>query len=328
MHLILFIAKIVLNVLEITILVLLGVAFITLFERKLLANYQRRVGPNAVGMFGLLQPIADGVKLVFKEVTAVLGTNHTIFSVAPLIAISLSEVIWFIVTVNATYAFTQFIASIVLILITLSINALPFMLGGWAGHSRYALLGALRTAAQMISYEVILGANIIILTIFSGDISVAGIEAAQEQCWFVFTFWPVFIVHLIASLAEGSRIPFDLPEAEGELVAGYIVEYAAVEFAYFFIAEYTNLFSTSLIMAQFFFGGQLAISFLEEFFPSGVFWLVLKTFIIFYFLLTVRAFAPRLRFDQLMQSCWIIGLPFVLILLTTYAYIISEVGIR
>jgi len=326
MTFILFIIKVILNVLEITILVLLAVAFITLFERKLLANYQRRVGPNVVGLFGFLQPIVDGVKLVFKEITSVLGTNHTIFTLAPLMALTFSDVLWLIITLNANYVFVQYIASLVLILLILSINAIPFILGGWASHSRYALLGALRTAAQMISYEVVLALNIMSLTIFSGDISLPEIESAQEDCWFVFPFFPIFMIHLFASLAETSRIPFDLPEAEGELVAGYIVEYAAVEFAYFFIAEYTNIFSTSLVMTQLFFGGHLAPSMFEDIFPSGIFWLFIKTFFIFELLLTIRALLPRLRFDQLMQICWITLLPVTLGMLTAYAILLFMVG--
>jgi len=318
MDLLFFIINIVLTVLELTVLVLLAVAFITLFERKLLANFQRRIGPNKVGFLGLFQAIADGVKLVFKEVTQVLGTNHTIFTVAPLVALVFADSIWFILTFLFDYSFIQYIFSLILIFVVLSANALPFILGGWASHSRYALLGALRTAAQMISYEVILALNLLPINMFVGDFSIFEIEMAQEDCWFIFPFLPTFIFHFIAASAETARLPFDLPEAEGELVAGYIVEYAAVEFAFFFIAEYTNIYSAALLMAQLFLGGSAAPGFLASLLPSGIFWLFIKTFILFNMMLTTRALMPRLRFDQLMKFCWVQALPVTLIALTTY----------
>jgi len=317
----LLLVKVVLTALEITILVLAAVALITLYERKLLANYQRRVGPNVVGIFGFLQPIADGVKLVFKEVASILGTNHTIFTAAPLISMVIAYLLWFIVALNVDYIFAQFIASMGIVLLVLSINALPFILGGWAAHSRYALIGALRTAAQMISYEVIFGINAILLGLLVGTLSLTEIQMAQESCWFVLPYWPMFIIHVLASMAETSRTPFDLPEAEGELVAGYIVEYAAVEFAYFFIAEYTSVLFSSLLTTQLFLGGGLAPVFLEQIIPSGEAWLLIKSFIIFHIIFTFRALAPRERFDQLMQTCWVILLPTIFGLLAGYGIV-------
>jgi len=307
-------------VLELTILVLLAVAFITLFERKLLANYQRRLGPNKVGFLGLFQAIADGVKLIFKEVVQVLGTNHSIFTIAPLVALVFADAIWFIITFIFNYTFIQYLFSLILIFMILSANAIPFILGGWASHSRYALLGALRTAAQMISYEVILALNLLPLNVFVGDFSIFQIELAQEDYWFIFPFLSTFLFHFIAVSAETARLPFDLPEAEGELVAGYIVEYAAVEFAFFFIAEYTNIFSSALLMAQLFLGGSIAPSLIAWIIPSGIIWLFIKTFFIFYFLLTSRALLPRLRFDQLMYFCWVVALPVTLALLSIYIF--------
>lgn len=318
MDLILFFVKLLLSVLELTILVLLAVAFITIFERKLLAGYQRRLGPTKVGFLGLFQAIADGVKLIFKEVVQVLGTNHSIFTLAPLVAMVFADAIWFIITFVFNYTFIQYIFSLILIFMILSANAIPFILGGWSSHSRYALLGSLRTAAQMISYEVILALNLLPLNLFTGDFSIFQMEAAQEDLWFIIPFLPTFLFHFIAVSAETARVPFDLPEAEGELVAGYMVEYAAVEFAYFFIAEYTNIFSSALLMAQLFLGGAYALPFFGELIPTSIFWLFIKTFFLFYIMLTARALLPRLRFDQLMYFCWVVALPVTLLLLVIY----------
>lgn len=306
----------ILSMLEIIILVLLGVAFITLFERRLLANFQRRQGPNLVGPFGLLQPFADGIKLVFKEIVDVFGASTDIFTLAPILALTFAEILWFIIAATSDYIFLNYIFSILSLFILLSLSAIPSMLVGWASHSRYALLGALRAAAQTISYEVILALNLLPIMLFVGSFSLQ--EIAELDSWLIFSFFPVFLIHFICVLAEGYRTPFDLPEAEGELVAGYIVEVSSVEFAEFFIAEYANLLAATLLIVQLFFGGDSAPSLFSILIPAGIFWLFIKTFILFYLLLSVRALLPRYRYEQLMHFCWYTALPLVLCFVAIY----------
>jgi NADH-quinone oxidoreductase subunit H len=313
---ILVVIQYVLSVLEIVVLVLLGVAFTTLFERRVLANYQRRQGPNNVGFWGLLQPFADGAKLVFKEIVDVFGASTDIFTIAPILALSLAELLWFVIAVTSDYILLNYIFSILSLFIVLSLSAVPSMLVGWASHSRYALLGALRAAAQTISYEVILALNLVPIMLFTSSFSLQ--EIYELDSWLIFSFTPVFIIHLICTLAEGYRTPFDLPEAEGELVAGYIVEVSSVEFAEFFIAEYANLLSSTLFIVQLFFGGASSPAILANIIPAGIFWLFLKTFIVFYIILTIRALLPRYRYDQLMHFCWYTALPVVLLLVFFY----------
>lgn len=240
----------IIDMLEVIVLVLLGVAFTTLFERRLLANYQRRQGPVFVGPWGLLQPFADGAKLVFKEIVDVFGASTDIFTIAPILALTFAEVLWFIITINTDYIFLNYTFNILIVFIILSLSAVPSMLVGWASHSRYALLGALRAAAQTISYEVVLALNLVPIVLLINSFSLQDI--AELDHWLLLPFLPIFLIHLIATLAEGYRAPFDLPEAEGELVAGYIVEVSSVEFAEFFIAEYANLMSSTLFIVQVF----------------------------------------------------------------------------
>jgi NADH-quinone oxidoreductase subunit H len=313
---VLTILEYVLSVLEIVILVLLGVAFTTLFERRLLANYQRRQGPNTVGILGLLQPFADGAKLVFKELVDIFGASIDIFTIAPIIALTLAEMLWFIIAINSDYIFLNYAFNLLGVFIFLSLNAVPAMLIGWSSSSRYALLGALRAAAQTISYEVILAINLLPIVLTTSSFSLHDIMELND--WLVITFFPVFIIHIITLLAEGYRAPYDLPEAEGELVAGYIVEVSSVEFAEIFISEYANLMSSTLFTVQLFFGGSSAPTIFENIIPSGIFWLFIKTFMLYYLILSVRALVPRYRYEQLMQFCWSTALPIVLLMVFFY----------
>jgi NADH-quinone oxidoreductase subunit H len=278
-----------------------------------------RQGPFTVGFWGLLQPFADGAKLIFKEIVDVFGASTDIFTIAPILALTFAEVLWFIIMVTTDYIFLNYSFNLLSLFIILSLSAVPSMLVGWASHSRYALLGALRAAAQTISYEVVLALNLIPIVLFAGTFSLQ--EIYELDTWLIFPFLSTFIIHLICVLAEGYRAPFDLPEAEGELVAGYIVEVSSVEFAEFFIAEYANLLAASLLIVQLFFGGDTAPSILINIVPTGVFWIFIKTFILFYMILTIRALLPRYRYDQLMYFCWVIALPVVLLTVTFFVVI-------
>lgn len=269
-----------------------------------------------VGPLGLLQPFADGAKLVFKEIVDVFGASTDIFTIAPILALTFAEVLWFIITVNSDYIFLNYTFNIIGLFIILSLSSVPSMLVGWASHSRYALLGSLRAAAQTISYEVIMALNLVPIILLVNSFSLQDIM--ELDAWLFLPFLPILIIHFIATLAEGYRSPFDLPEAEGELVAGYIVEVSSVEFAEFFIAEYANLMSATLLIVQLFFGGNTCPVFLNLSIPSGTFWIFIKMFIVYYLILTVRALVPRYRYDQLMYFCWFISLPLVLFYVLYY----------
>lgn len=308
-----------LDLLEVIVLVLLGVAFTTLFERRLLANYQRRQGPITVGPWGLLQPFADGAKLVFKEIVDIFGASTDIFTIAPILALTFAEVLWFIITINSDYIFLNYSFNILGLFIILSLSSIPSILVGWSSHSRYALLGSLRAAAQTISYEVIMALNLVPIILLINSFSIQDIT--ELDAWLFLSFLPILIIHFIATLAESYRSPFDLPEAEGELVAGYIVEVSSVEFAEFFIAEYANLMSATLFIVQIFFGGTTAPTFFNGIIPTGVFWIFIKMFVVYYLILTVRALLPRYRYDQLMYFCWFIALPLVLFYVFYYYFL-------
>jgi NADH-quinone oxidoreductase subunit H len=288
------------NFLLIIVPILLAVAFLTLLERKLLASVQLRRGPAIVGIFGLLQPLADGLKLFVKEAIVPSQASQLVFILAPLITFSISLITWGIIPFGYGIVFADLDLGLLFFFAISSLSVYGIIIAGWSSNSKYAFLGSLRSAAQMISYEVSIGLIIINLILFVGSLNLTKIVIAQEALWFVIPFFPVFLLFVISGLAETNRPPFDLPEAEAELVAGYIVEYSAVSFALFFIGEYSNIILNSTFSALLFFGGWnfpfnfqivsiISISFL------------FKILIMLFFFILVRAALPRYRYDQLMK---------------------------
>lgn len=308
------------NFLLIIVPILLAVAFLTLLERKLLASVQLRRGPAMVGILGLLQPLADGLKLFVKEAIIPSQASQLVFILAPLITFSISLITWSIIPFGYGIVFADLDLGLLFFFAVSSLSVYGIIIAGWSSNSKYAFLGSLRSAAQMISYEVSIGLIIINLVLFVGSLNLTKIVIAQEAVWFVIPFFPVFLLFIISGLAETNRPPFDLPEAEAELVAGYIVEYSAVSFALFFIGEYSNIILNSTFSALLFFGGWnfpfnfqiisiISISFL------------FKILIMLFFFILVRAALPRYRYDQLMQLGWKFFLPI------SIAFIIFYIGI-
>ncbi len=283
--------------------ILLAVAFITLFERKILAAVQIRTGPNVVGFFGLLQALADGVKLLFKELVYPSVADKAVFYVAPIITFFLAVLSIAIIPFSAYEVLVDFEFGIMFVFAVSSLGIYGIILSGWASNSRYAMLGSLRSTAQIISYEVSIG--LIIQTCLSivGSANLTDLLEFQRYVWLVFPLFPSFILFFISSLAETNRPPFDLPEAEAELVSGYNVEYSSVTFALFFIGEYLNLIISSVLSVVIFFGGA---SF--WIFENSLVFAIKVTLMLFLFV-WVRATVPRLRYDQLMQLGWKVLLP-------------------
>jgi len=296
------------NFLLIVIPILLAVAFLTLLERKLLASVQLRRGPSVVGLLGLLQPLADGLKLFVKEAIIPSQASQLVFILAPLITFSISLITWSIIPFNYGIVFSDLDLGLLFFFAISSLAVYGIIIAGWSSNSKYAFLGSLRSAAQMISYEVSIGLIIINLIIFVGSLNLTKIVLAQEKIWYVIPFFPIFLLFIISGLAETNRPPFDLPEAEAELVAGYIVEYSAVSFALFFIGEYSNIILNSTFSALLFLGGW---HFPFNFFAIELvsISLLFKILAMLFFFILVRAALPRYRYDQLMQLGWKFFLP-------------------
>jgi NADH-quinone oxidoreductase subunit H len=281
---------------------------------------QRRRGPNVVGFIGLLQPLADGLKLFVKETTLPTNANTGIFLFAPSLAFILSLMGWAVIPLSKGVVVCDLNLGVIYLLAISSLNVYGILFAGWSSNSKYAYLGALRSAAQMISYEISIGFTILNVIVCAGSFNLSSIVLAQEKIWFIFPLFPVFIIFYISMLAETNRHPFDLPEAEAELVSGYNVEYSAMTFALFFLGEYANMLLMSTISAILFLGGWLPLLNILNFIPSTI-WLSIKIcFGVVFFILT-RATLPRYRYDQLMYLGWKCLLPLSL------GYLIFTVGI-
>ena len=310
--------SVVLNIIGKILLVILplvgGVAYVTLMERRVIAAMQLRKGPNVVGAFGLLQPLADGLKLMLKEVILPTHANKILFLLAPFITFFLALVAWAVIPFGNNWVISDINVGVIYLLATSSLGVYGIIIAGWASNSKYAFLGAIRSSAQMISYEVSIGLVIITVILCTGSLNLTDIVLAQKNHWFAVPLFPMFIIFFISTLAETNRLPFDLPEAESELVAGYNVEYSSMPFSMFFLGEYANMILMSATASVLFLGGWLP-PFDNILFNSipGVIWFILKIIFILFCFIWVRATLPRYRYDQLMRLGWKVFLPISLI---------------
>jgi NADH-quinone oxidoreductase subunit H len=306
--------KIVGYILAIVVPLLTAVAYLTLAERKVIAAMQLRKGPNVVGPFGLLQPLADGLKLLFKETIIPSGANKIVFMAAPMITFVLSLIAWAVIPFDEDMVLADINVGILYLFAISSLGVYGIIMAGWASNSIYPFLGALRSAAQMVSYEVSIGFVIITVLLCVGSLNLNDVVEAQRGLWFCIPLLPMFVIFFISGLAETNRAPFDLPEAEAELVSGYNVEYSSMTFALFFLGEYANMILMSAMTVILFLGGWLPPVNLEPFtWIPGPIWFALKISAVLFCFLWVRATFPRYRYDQLMRLGWKVFLPFSLL---------------
>jgi NADH-quinone oxidoreductase subunit H len=311
------------KILIIVLPLLISVAYFTLAERKILGAIQRRRGPNVIGVFGLLQPLADGFKLFVKETILPSNANKFIFILSPIITFVISLMGWAVIPYNEYAVLSDINIGILYMFAVSSLGVYGIIMSGWSSNSKYAFLGALRSAAQMVSYEVSIGFIIVTIVICCGSFNLQNIIESQKNVWFIIPFFPLFLMFFVSALAETNRHPFDLPEAEAELVSGYNVEYSAMGFALFSLGEYANMLLMSSLNVILFFGGWLPPLNILNFIP-GSFWFGIKIcfFVILY--VWMRAALPRYRYDQLMNIGWKIFLPISLTyLMFTFFTLIS-----
>ena len=302
---------IILKILILILPLLIAVAYFTLAERKILASIQRRKGPNVVGTFGLLQPLADGLKLFVKETILPSNADIVLFILAPILTFFLSLLSWVIIPLGNGMFYTELNIGILYLLAISSLGVYGIIIAGWSSNSKYSFLGALRSAAQMVSYELTIGFSILSVVICAQSLNLVAIVLAQQTVWYCIPLFPIFIIFFISCLAETNRHPFDLPEAEAELVSGYNVEYSAMGFALFFLGEYANMLLMSSLTTILFLGGWLPLFHFLNFIPSSI-WFGLKvTFFVILFVVA-RAILPRYRYDQLMRLGWKVFLPFTI----------------
>ena len=289
---------------------LIGVAYLTYAERKVLAAMQLRKGPNVVGPFGLMQPFADALKMMMKETIIPSGSNRLLFLMAPMLTFSLAMLAWAVIPLNDGWAIANINVGLLYLFAISSLGVYGIIIAGWASNSKYAFLGAMRSAAQMVSYEVSMGFVLVCVLLCAGSLNLTDIVRAQTHLWFCIPLFPMFIVFFISTLAETNRAPFDLPEGESEIVAGFFVEYSAMSFALFFLGEYANMILMSAMTTILFLGGWLAPFGIAPFtWIPGVIWFVLKICLCLFVFLWVRATFPRYRYDQLMRLGWKVFLP-------------------
>jgi NADH-quinone oxidoreductase subunit H len=305
---------IVILIIAIAVPLLIAIAYLTYAERKVIAAMQLRQGPMVVGPMGLLQPIADGLKLLVKETVLPSGANKVVFLLAPIVTFSLALIGWAVIPFGEGLVLADINVGILYLLAISSLGVYGIIMAGWASNSRYAFLGALRSAAQMVSYEIAIGLIIINVLITVGSLNLSDIVRAQEDLWFFIPHFPMFAIFVASILAETNRHPFDLPEAEAELVAGYNVEYSSMAFALFFLGEYGNMILMSAICAILFLGGWLPPFDIVPFtWIPGPIWFFLKIAFVLFIFIWARATLPRYRYDQLMRLGWKVFLPASLI---------------
>ena len=315
------------EVIAVVVPLLLAIAYLTYAERKVLAFSQLRKGPNVVGPFGLLQPFADGLKLLVKETVVPSEANRVVFIVAPLLTFTLSLVAWAVIPFDAGVVVSNINVGVLYIFAISSLGVYGIILAGWASNSRYAFLGALRSAAQMVSYEVAIGFVLVTVLLCAGSLNLSEIVEAQRHIWFAIPLLPMFVIFFISGLAETNRAPFDLVEGETEIVAGYFVEYSAMAFALFYLGEYGNMILMSAMTSVLFLGGWLAPLGITPFtWVPGPFWFALKIAFVLFGFLWVRATFPRFRYDQLMRLGWKVFLPFSLLWLVLTAGVLVTAG--
>jgi len=314
----------VVKVLAIILPLLVSVAYLTYAERKVLGAMQLRRGPNVVGPFGLLQPFADGAKLFFKETIIPQDANKVVFLMAPCLTFTLALVAWAVIPFGDGLVLANINVGVLYLFAISSLGVYGIIMAGWASNSKYAFLGSLRSAAQMVSYEVSIGFVLVSIMLCTGSLNLSDVVRAQRGLWFIVPHLPLFIIFYVSGLAETNRSPFDLPEGESELVAGYMVEYSAMAFALFFLGEYANMILVSGMITTLFLGGWLA-PFGLTFIP-GLVWFLLKVCVMLFGFLWVRATFPRYRYDQLMRLGWKVFLPFSLFWLVLTAGVLEYTG--
>ena len=316
--------NLILKILLIIFPLLIFVALLTYFERKVIASMQLRRGPNVVGPFGLLQPLADGIKLLTKEIIIPSGSDKIVFLLAPIITFILSLVGWAVIPFDNGIVLSNINVGILYLFAVSSLGVYGIIMSGWASNSMYAFFGSLRSAAQMISYEVSIGFIIISVLLSVGSLNLTDIVLAQKNIWFFIPHFPMMVIFFISTLAETNRAPFDLPEAEGELVSGYHVEYSSMPFALFFLGEYANIVLMSAMTVILFFGGWLPPFNFDFFYIiPGYIWFFAKVSFFIFLFFWIRATFPRFRYDQLMRLGWKVFLPLSLFwLILTSSYIV------
>ncbi len=313
------------KILGIIVPLLISVAYFTLVERKVMGSIQRRRGPNVIGYLGLLQPLADGLKLFVKETLLPTAINTTIFLIAPMLTFLLSLIGWSVIPFGEGLVLSNINVGGLFLFAVSSLSVYGIVLSGWSSNSKYAFLGSLRSTSQMISYEVSIGFSLLSVILCSGSFNISQIVFAQEDIWFIFPLFPVFLLFVVSAFAETNRHPFDLPEAEAELVSGYNVEYSAMGFALFFLGEYSNMLLMSALISLLFLGGWFPLLniFIFNCIPPYI-WLGIKTSLIVILFCWVRAALPRYRYDQLMSLGWRTFLPVsILWLILTSSILLS-----
>ena len=294
--------------------ILISIALIVWFERRIWGFVQKRRGPNVVGPFGILQTLADALKYIFKEIIIPASADKIVFILAPIVTMTLALVAWAVIPFSEKMIISDINVGILYVFAISSLGVYGIILGGWASNSKYPFLGSLRSAAQMISYEVSIGIIIINVLLCVGSLNLKDIVLAQEKLWFVIPLFPMFVIYFISALAETNRTPFDLPEAESELVAGYQTEYSGMMYAMFWLGEYANILLMCALGSILFLGGWLSPVDIYPFnIIPGPFWMIFKILLLFFIFAIIKAVVPRYRYDQLMRLGWKVFLPFSLI---------------